>query len=100
MKELTKRVLESGLIDKSTATLMERWGQLDPGASDLIEQQKITRVRDQVSRGTELFTVLDEQFIRKTLEDFVEELELLLQPEALERGVTRLDQPASYVERK
>lgn len=93
MKELTKRVLESGLIDKSTATLMERWGQLEPGASDLIEQQKLTGALDQIGR-------CDERFIRKTLEDFVEELELLLQPEALERGVTRLDQPASYVERK
>lgn len=93
MKELTKRVLESGLIDRSTATLMERWGQLEPGAADLIEQQKLTGALDQVSR-------CDERFIRKTLEDFVEELELLLQPEALERGVTRLDQPASYVERK
>lgn len=93
MKELTKRVLESGLIDKSTAALMERWGQLEPGAVELIDQQKLTGVLDKIGQ-------CDERFIRKTLEDFVEELELLLQPEALERGVTRLDQPASLVERK
>lgn len=82
MKELTKKVLESGLIDKPTATLMERWGQLDPGASDLTDEHKLTGALERSK---------DERFIRQTLEDFVEELELLIQPEALERYVTKLD---------
>lgn len=93
MKELTKLVLESGLIDKSTATLMERWGQLDPGSIDLIDQQKITKELTKALSG-------DERFIRDTLENFVEELELLLQPEAIERGIIRLDRPAAHAERK
>lgn len=70
MKELTKLVLESGIVNSSTAILMERWGQLEPGSVELIDKRK----------------VMAEQF----LQDFVEELELLLQPEALEREVVRL----------
>ncbi len=70
MKELTRIVLESGIVNRSTAVLMERWGQIEPGSADLIDKRKIVAER--------------------FLQDFVEELELLLQPEALEREVVRL----------
>lgn len=75
MKELTKLVLESGLVNKSTAVLMERWGQLEPGSVELIDKRKLVAER--------------------FLQDFVEDLELLLQPEALEREVIILTQTAS-----
>lgn len=35
MSELTKKILESGLVDQATAELMERWGYLPDGSSDL-----------------------------------------------------------------
>lgn len=79
MKELTRKMLVAGLIDKTTTSLMERWGQLDTGATDILGKEQLTK---------------------KTLESFVEELELLLQPEALERGVAQLDPPAVLIDRK
>lgn len=87
MKELTKKVLESGLIDKHLAVLMERWGFLEPGASDSVgpQIQAMTVVLDSRSQ----YGKKDQ--IRKALEDFVEDLEILLQPESLERSVVRLD---------
>lgn len=35
MSELTKRILESGLVDEATAELMEHWGALPEGSADL-----------------------------------------------------------------
>lgn len=70
MKELTKKILEAGLVDKATAALMERWGQLDHDAVDLIGCQELTK---------------------KTLEDFIEDIEILLQPESIERKEVQLD---------
>jgi len=70
MKELTKKILASGLIDKATAALLERWGQLDPAEVDLVGRERLTK---------------------KTLEDFVEDIEILLQPESIERSETVLD---------
>lgn len=35
MSELTKKILESGLVDETTAKLMEKWGFLEEGSSDL-----------------------------------------------------------------
>lgn len=70
MKELTKKVLESGLIDRATAALLEKWGALDPDETDLVGRERITK---------------------QTLHDFVEDLELLLQPEAIERKEVQLD---------
>lgn len=43
MKELTKKILEAGLVDKHLAAMMERWGTLDPGASDLVGRQQLTK---------------------------------------------------------
>lgn len=85
MKELTKKVLELGLIDKHTATLMERWGFLEPGVS----WPSVTNIN--VTQIPTSATFNQRADIRKVLEEFVEELELLLQPEALDREVVRLD---------
>jgi hypothetical protein len=38
MSEIVKKVLGSGLIDKHTAALMEQFGLLEPGASDLVNE--------------------------------------------------------------
>jgi len=35
MSELTKKILESGLVDETTAELMERWGTLPAGSAEL-----------------------------------------------------------------
>lgn len=43
MKELTKKVLESGLIDKHVAQMFEKWGQLEPGATELAGKHKVTK---------------------------------------------------------
>jgi hypothetical protein len=41
MKTITKKILESGLIPKHTAALMERWRQLDPGAADMVNTESL-----------------------------------------------------------
>lgn len=60
MKELTKKILESGLVDKHTTRAMEKWGLLDEGASDLVGKRKITE---------------------KSFEEFAEDIEVLLEKE-------------------
>ncbi len=70
MKELTKKILESGIIDRATARLMERWGQLSPEDLTLMHSSNLAR---------------------DTINEFVEELELLLQPEAIEKQEVQLE---------
>jgi len=41
MKPLIEKVLESGLVDKATAKLMESWGYLPDGASDKVNEDKL-----------------------------------------------------------
>lgn len=38
MSELSKKILESGLVDEATARLMERWGVLEEGSADLAKE--------------------------------------------------------------
>ncbi len=71
MREITKKFLESGIVDKTTAKMLERWGMLTP--EELEEAKK------------------PEAVIKETLDNFIEELELLNQPEAIERKETQLD---------
>lgn len=42
MKQLTAKLIESGLIEKATITMLERWGQLEPGTSDLVKRRELT----------------------------------------------------------
>jgi hypothetical protein len=37
-KAIVEKVLRSGLVDKATATLMEQWGYLEPGASEKVNE--------------------------------------------------------------
>lgn len=71
MKELTKKFLESGVVDKTIAKMMERWGMLTPEELAIATQPKAV--------------------IHETLTNFLEEIELLNQPEAIERHETQLD---------
>lgn len=41
MKPLTKKVLESGLIDKHMALMLERWKAIPDGASDLVNEDAL-----------------------------------------------------------
>lgn len=41
MSALTKKILESGLVDEATARMMEKWGVLPEGSSDLVQQQTL-----------------------------------------------------------
>lgn len=43
MKELTKKILEAGLVDKHLAQMMEKWGALEPGATDLVGKERVTK---------------------------------------------------------
>ena len=54
MKELTKKVLESGLVDEATAALMERWGTLPEGAAALAKEPKLKdATREQLMKFAE-----------------------------------------------
>jgi hypothetical protein len=65
-----KKVLEAGLVDKHSAIMFERWGQLEPGAADLVGQKQVTA---------------------KSLADFAEDIESLLESNVGEVKETRLD---------
>ena len=41
MKPIVKKVLESGLVDKHMAQLMEKWGYLPEGATELVKQDAL-----------------------------------------------------------
>lgn len=71
MKELTKKILESGMVDRAIAKMMSRWGMLSPEELELATKPKAV--------------------INETLANFLEELELLNQPEAIERKEVQLD---------
>lgn len=71
MKELTQKFLESGIVDKTTAKMLERWGMLTPEELEKAKQP--------------------ESIVKEALDNFIEELELLNQPEAIERKEVQLD---------
>lgn len=70
MKELTKKILESGLVEKTIGQLLSRWGMLT---------------------SEEYSTITQKQIIAETLELFIEDLEILMQPESIERKEIILD---------
>ncbi len=54
MKSLTEKILKSGLIDKHTAQIMERWGQLPEGASDIVQENALENAtKEQLARLAE-----------------------------------------------
>jgi hypothetical protein len=79
VKDLTKKLIESGIVSKTMAQLFQRWGSLTP---------------------EEYTQITNKQVVSETLELFMEELEILLQPEALDdREVVSLDRPSQESDR-
>lgn len=79
MKPVTKKILESGLLDKHTIAMLDRWGA------------------SIVRHGSDEHPVTEGQKIetKEQLEQFVEELEELLDKEEEVMRETPLDWPAS-----
>lgn len=46
LKPVQEKVLESGLVDKSVAELMEKWGLLPQGAAELVDQAKVDALKN------------------------------------------------------
>jgi hypothetical protein len=62
MSEIVKKVLGSGLIDKHTAALMEQFGLLEPGASDLVNEGALKdATKVQMAKLAEEFAVVVER---------------------------------------
>lgn len=72
MKELSKKLIEAGVVDKTLAKLFSRWGTLPPEEIEQLSQQKVAH---------------------ETLEAFLEEIELLTQPEAIEKQEVQIGPP-------
>jgi hypothetical protein len=41
MSELTKKILESGLVDAATASMMEKWGVIPEGSAELARHKEL-----------------------------------------------------------
>lgn len=72
MKEIVKKILEAGLVDKHTALLMEKWRSIDVGAADMVGKEDIRKVSEEA------------------LTQFVEELDVLVEQERTSFRETRL----------
>ena len=70
MKPLVQKILEAGLVDKHAAKMFEQWGQLESGASDMIGRKELTE---------------------KTLAEFAEDIEALLEAETDQVRETQLE---------
>lgn len=72
MKELTKKILESGIVDEATAEMMEHWGYLEPGAAELAKKATLRdATREQLMKfGEELGEELEkERKLKETMLD-------------------------------
>lgn len=68
MKPLTKKLLESGIVEKNFAIMLERWGSLDPGAADEVKSR----------------------MVKQRVEEFVDELDEIIESN-MEPKETRID---------
>jgi hypothetical protein len=78
MRPVTKKILESGLLDKHVTAMLERWGTIDPGG--------------EWAQGNRKLLTQDQ------LEKFVEELEELVDREEETMRETPLDLPVGVLE--
>ena len=72
MKELTKQILESGLVDEATAALMEKWGTLPEGSTELTKNKDLeSATREELMKlGQRLGDALDkERRLKETMLD-------------------------------
>lgn len=80
MKPLTEKILKSGLVDKHMAQMMERWGNLPDGASELIPENEPLKdaTREQLSKLAE--EIGDEVEKARTLKESQLDLDRLRWP--------------------
>lgn len=72
MKPIVEKVLKGGLIDKSVAELMEKWGNLPPGAADMVNEDALKNAtKDHITKLAEdLATEVEKEHkIRETALD-------------------------------
>lgn len=72
MKQLTKKILEAGLVEANTVHLMEKWGQVERGSSELVGSKDLRAATE------------------NTLTKFAEEIEALIEKEREELRESRL----------
>lgn len=72
MKTIVKKILEAGLVEKNAVQLMEKWGSLDRGASDLVGRKDLRAATE------------------STLTKFAEEVDDLMEKEREELREARL----------
>lgn len=73
MKPIVKKILESGLVDKHTALMLEKWRAIDDDAPNLVPDKE-----DILKAGEELLT------------QFAEDLDLLIEEERTSFQETKL----------
>ena len=72
MKPIVKKIIESGLVEKSAIQLMEKWGQIDRGSSELVGAHDLRTAAE------------------NSLTEFAEEVEELIEKDREEIRETRL----------
>lgn len=79
MKAITKKVLESGLVDRHFALMLEKWGNLPDGAADLVKDGALKdATREQLMKlGEELGDEVEKE---RTLKETQLDLEKLRWP--------------------
>ena len=70
MKELVKKILEAGLIDKHCALLFEKWRLIDAEAAELVGKADIRKVSEEalVQFADELAVLIEESEFTFTAE--------------------------------
>lgn len=85
MKPLVEKMLKSGLVDKHTAEIMERWGQLPDGSADLVPKENLKNAtKEQLS---------------KLVEEIAEEVEVedRIRETTLDLNAIRWPMPVSFI---
>lgn len=72
MKPIVEKILKSGLVDKHTAALMEKWGSLEPGSVEMVGKEDLHKASEE------------------TLKKFAEDIEDLIEADRKEMLETRL----------
>lgn len=79
MKPIVEKVLKSGLVDKHTALVLERWGYLEEGASEKVNETALKdATQDQLMRLAE--EIGDEVDKERTLRETMIDLDRLRWP--------------------
>lgn len=72
MKPIVEKILKSGLVDKHTAALMEKWGALEAGSVEMVGKEDLREASEE------------------TFKQFVEDIDTLIEADRTEMLETRL----------